>query len=55
MPRPPRSSEGASIHVVIDRKLKERMERHWRKTNGGKLPQGCWQRFIEASIDMALV
>lgn len=49
MPRPKRSTEGASIHVVIDSRLKQRMEKVWVKAHGA-LPQGAWQRFVEAAI-----
>ena len=54
MPRPQRSEPGASIHVVIDKRLKERMEKHWRKECGGRVPQGKWQFLVEFAIERML-
>ena len=49
MPRPKRSEPAASIHLVIEEELKQRMEKWWAKMHG-KVPQGAWQRFVEEAI-----
>ena len=47
MPHPKRATEGASIHIVISRDLKEWMERKFKQVGEGP---GAWQRFIESVI-----
>jgi hypothetical protein len=48
VPRPRKPEPKSSLHVILNRDLRERLDRHLGV--GGRVPQSSYQRFFEDAI-----